>query len=118
LVAVRAIEDARGEIELALAAQPDVEGAMVAMDQRTGRVVALVGGYDFRRSQFNRVTQARRQIGSAIKPFIYTTAMMNGVSALDVYSDSPVAVATASGIWSPSNYDGDYEGPVTLRTAL
>jgi penicillin-binding protein 1A len=118
LVPVRALHGARGETELSLAQLPDVQAAMVAVDQRTGRVEALVGGYDFRTNQFNRVTQARRQIGSAIKPFIYATAMMHGVSALDVYSDSPVAVATASGIWSPSNYDGDYLGPVTVRTAM
>jgi penicillin-binding protein 1A len=100
-----------------LAQPPELQGALVAMDL-SGRVVAMVGGYDWASSQYNRVTQARRQIGSAIKPFIYAAALADGRTQVDRLHDGPVAVPTATGIWSPSNYDNKYSGSVTLRTAL
>lgn len=101
-----------------LAQTPDVQSALVSIEPHTGRVVSMVGGYDYGRSQFNRATQARRQIGSAIKPFIYATAMARGTTHLDEVVDSPVSVPTAAGWWTPKNYDDKYKGPVTLRTAL
>ncbi len=110
--------DKRGRPVATLAQIPDVQGALVVIDPDTGRVKAMVGGYDYVHSQFNRVTQARRQIGSAIKPFIYATALANGATELDMVADAPVAVTTASGVWTPRNYDNEYLGPVTLRTAL
>jgi penicillin-binding protein 1A len=118
LIPVKLVEGEKGEPLLALAQIPDVEAAMIAMVPYTGEVRAMVGGYDFRRSQFNRATQGSRQIGSAIKPFIYATAIANGRSLIDIVHDGPIAIPTASGLWSPGNYDGEYEGNVTLRTAL
>ncbi|HWM84218.1 MAG TPA: PBP1A family penicillin-binding protein, partial [Kofleriaceae bacterium] len=118
LLPVRLVEGEKGEQLFALAQLPELEGALAALVPATGEVRALVGGYDFRRSQFNRATQGNRQIGSAIKPFIYATALAGGLSSVDIIRDSPVAIPTASGIWSPGNYDGEYHGNVTVRTAL
>ncbi|MBK9070018.1 MAG: PBP1A family penicillin-binding protein [Myxococcales bacterium] len=111
-------EDAERATAVRVAQLPSVEGALVAIEPATGRVVAMVGGYDWQVSQFNRVTQAKRQIGSAIKPFIYGAALSKGHTQIDVLFDAPIAVPTATGIWTPSNYDGKFHGPVTLRTAL
>ncbi len=83
-----------------------------------GKLLAMVGGYDFRTSQFNRATQARRQIGSAIKPFIYAAAIDEGMTPLTIKWDAPVKFKTASGIWAPHNYKPEYLGPLTLRMAL
>jgi penicillin-binding protein 1A len=78
----------------------------------------MVGGYDYQQSQFNRAVQAKRQIGSAIKPFIYGAAMDKGLTELSVLYDAPVVFRTATGSWSPRNYDGDYNGPMTLKLAI
>lgn len=95
------------------------QGALVAVEPRSGRILAMVGGVDFRHSQFNRAWQARRQPGSAFKPFIYTAALEHGVSPDRVLLDAPVEYRIAGwGYWRPKNYDGTYWGPVTLRTAL
>jgi penicillin-binding protein 1A len=118
LLPVRLVEGTRGEQLFALAQLPELEGALAAIVPATGEVRALVGGYDFQRSQFNRATQGNRQIGSTIKPFIYATALAGGLSPVDIIHDGPVAIPTASGIWSPGNYDGKYHGNVTIRTAL
>ena len=118
LIPVRLVEGAKGEQLLALAQIPELEASFLAMAPDSGVVRAMVGGYDFRRSQFNRATQGNRQIGSTIKPFIYATALASGMNELDIVRDRPVAVPTASGIWSPGNYDGEYLGDVTLRTAI
>jgi penicillin-binding protein 1A len=96
---------------------PALQGALVAMDLQ-GRVKAMVGGYDWGASQYNRAAQAHRQIGSAIKPFIYAAAVANGSTEVDRMYDGPIFVPTATGVWSPSNYDGKYTGAVSLRTAL
>ncbi len=101
-----------------LARTPNVEGALIALDPRTGHLLAMVGGYDYGRSQFNRAIQARRQIGSAIKPFIYAAAIDRGLTPLTIRWDAPVRFKTASGIWAPHNYKPEYLGPMTLRTAL
>ncbi|HEX2255764.1 MAG TPA: PBP1A family penicillin-binding protein [Afifellaceae bacterium] len=89
------------------------QGALVAIDP-TGAVRALVGGRDYAASQFNRATQARRQPGSAFKPFVYLTALEHGLTPDDVRTDGPVKI----GSWQPENYSRDYRGPVTLREAL
>lgn len=89
---------------------------MVVLDQHTGRVVAMVGGFDWASSQFNRATQARRQVGSSIKPFIYGAAIAAGRTVVDVMVDGPQAVPTATGIRSPSNYDNKFVGAVTIKT--
>lgn len=98
----------------------DVEAALIAIDLRTGAIKAMVGGTDFWRSQFNRATQALRQPGSAFKPFVYLTALEEGRKANDIILDSPITLkgARPGQVWVPKNYDGKYNGPVTLRTAL
>jgi penicillin-binding protein 1A len=101
-----------------LAQRPEIQGALVAIEPATGRVIAMAGGYDWAESQFNRVTQARRQVGSSIKPFIYAAAIAAGKTPVERMVDSPFGVPTATGTWVPSNYDDKYHGSVTLSTAL
>lgn len=97
----------------------DVEGALLALDPHTGSVRALVGGYDFSLSQYNRALQARRQPGSAFKPIIYSAALENGLSELSVIRDGPLSFRMAAGkYWRPQNYQNRFFGPVTLRSAL
>jgi penicillin-binding protein 1A len=104
---------------LALAQEPIVQGALVALEPHTGHLRALVGGYDYSRSQFNRATQAIRQPGSAFKPIIYATAIQRGILPTRVMVDAPIAHEQADGkIWKPSNYDGNFWGPMTLAEAL
>ena len=100
---------------------PEVEGAMVALDPRSGAVRALVGGFDFGKNKFNHVTQAWRQPGSSFKPFIYSAALERGFTPATVVNDAPLffdAGATGSQPWEPKNYDGKFEGPMPLQTAL
>ena len=105
--------------QLALAQEPIVQGALVVLEPQTGYIRALVGGYDYSRSQFNRATQAIRQPGSAFKPIIYATAMQKGYSPAYVIVDSPVVYEQADGkIWKPSNYDGRFRGSLTLAEGL
>jgi penicillin-binding protein 1A len=78
----------------------------------------MVGGYDWTSSQFDRVTQARRQVGSSIKPFIYASAIESGKAPTDRMTDGPFSVTTATGVWTPANYDNKYMGSVTLMTAI
>jgi penicillin-binding protein 1A len=97
-----------------------VEAALVAIDIRTGQIKAMVGGFDFWQTQFNRATQALRQPGSAFKPFVYATAIEAGMTSTSVVADTPLSFrgARAGQVWSPKNYDGKYYGEVTLKTAL
>ena len=105
--------------EAVLAHQPDLQAAIVAVEPKTGHLKAMVGGYDYFQSQFNRATQARRQIGSAVKPFIYSAALDKGfVNVLSIVHDRPVSFQTSSGVWSPHNYKNEFLGAVTLKTAL
>ena len=101
---------------------PHVESAFVAIDPQTGGVRALVGGFDFSRNKFNHVTQAWRQPGSSFKPFIYSAALEKGFTPASIVDDAPIsfpASFTGSGeAWEPHNFDGKYEGPMRLRTAL
>ncbi|MGO4836420.1 penicillin-binding transpeptidase domain-containing protein, partial [Rhizobiaceae sp. 2RAB30] len=98
---------------------PKVQGALVSMEARTGKVLALVGGFSFAQSQFNRATQARRQPGSAFKPFVYAAALDAGYTPATTVMDAPFAMADGAGrIWKPKNYDGRFGGPSTLRTGL
>ncbi len=101
-----------------LATSPTVQAALVALEPETGHLVSMVGGYDYGKSQFNRAHQARRQIGSAIKPFIYAAAIDRGMTPVTIKWDAPVKFKTASGIWAPKNYKPEYLGAMTLRTAL
>ncbi|HEX2080252.1 MAG TPA: PBP1A family penicillin-binding protein [Longimicrobium sp.] len=97
---------------------PYLQGIVVAMDPATGLVRAMVGGRDFRQSQFNRATQALRQPGSAFKPFVYAAALENGRSPISGISDGPLTLTIGNEVWSPKNYDGSYGGWTTLRSAL
>ncbi|WP_459774308.1 penicillin-binding protein 1A [Asaia astilbis] len=93
---------------------PKVEGALVSLDARTGRVLAMVGGWSFKESQFNRATQAQRQPGSSFKPFVYLDAMERGIPPSEKFDDAPVSY----GDWHPKNYEKDNWGPTTLHDAL
>ncbi|QCU91193.1 penicillin-binding protein 1A [Thiomicrorhabdus sediminis] len=103
-----------------LAQDPAVESALVSLDSHNGRIKALVGGYDYFKSKFNRVTQARRQVGSNIKPFLYSTALDNGMTAANTINDAPVVFhdRNLEDIWRPENYSGRFYGPTRLRKAL
>jgi len=115
LLPVRLSADGKSAV---LAQRPVLQGAMVVIEIPTGRVLASVGGYDWTTSQFDRVTQARRQVGSSIKPFIYAGAIEAGRTPVDHLHDGPYSVTTATGVWTPSNFDDRYLGDVTLMTAL
>ncbi len=109
--------DASGGVHLRQV--PLVNGAMVAMDPDTGRVLAMVGGYSFSLSSFDRATQAMRQPGSAFKPFVYVTALENGFTPASVVNDGPISLPGANGqIWSPQNYEHGYAGPMLFRRGL
>jgi penicillin-binding protein 1A len=100
---------------------PEVEAAFVALDPRSGEIRALVGGFDFEKNKFNHVTQAWRQPGSSFKPFIYSAALEHGVTPATMVNDAPLyfsAGVTGGQPWEPKNYDGKFEGPMSVRTAL
>jgi penicillin-binding protein 1A len=100
---------------------PEVEGAFVAMNPKDGAIQALVGGFDFAKSKFNHVTQAWRQPGSSFKPFIYSAALEKGFTPATIVNDAPLffdAGVTGGQAWEPKNYDGKFEGPMTLRRGL
>lgn len=116
---VRLVKGAKGEWTLTQV--PEVEGAFVALDPRTGSIRALVGGFDYSKSKFNHATQAWRQPGSSFKPFVYSAALEKGFTPSTVINDAPLffdAGATGSQPWEPKNYDGTFDGPMSLRTAL
>ncbi len=115
LLPVRLSADATS---VTLAQRPALQGSFLVMEPTTGRVLAMVGGYDWTASQFNRTTQAKRQVGSSIKPFIYSAALEAGRTPVERMTDGPFSVATATGVWTPANYDNKYLGGVTLMTAL
>ncbi len=99
---------------------PEISGAMVVMDPRTGRVLAMVGGFSFDQSQFNRATQALRQPGSSFKPIVYAAALDNGYTPSTIVMDAPIEIdmGQGGGIWRPENYGGKFFGPSTLRFGL
>lgn len=100
---------------------PEVEGALVALDPRTGAIKALVGGFDFDKNKFNHASQAWRQPGSSFKPFIYSAALEKGFTPATVVNDAPLFFdggVTGGQPWEPKNYDGRYDGPMTMRTGL
>jgi len=104
-----------------LAQLPQVEAAFVSLNAEDGAILSLVGGFDFRRNQFNHVTQALRQPGSSFKPFIYSAALEKGFSPSTLVNDAPLSVGsmeTGSQAWEPKNYDGKYDGMMRLRNAL
>jgi penicillin-binding protein 1A len=118
-VAVTKLDDASSTANATLEQTPIVEGALVAIENRTGQVKAMVGGWNFNRSKFNRAVQAYRQIGSTFKPVVYTAAIDRGFTPTSILIDAPVSYPAGNGqIYSPHNYDHKFEGPITLRWAL
>jgi penicillin-binding protein 1A len=102
-----------------LVQMPDVDGALVAMDPHTGRVLAMVGGFSYGKSQFNRAVQALRQPGSSFKPFVYAAALDNGYTPSSVVLDAPIEFKMTNGeIWKPKNYQNKFYGPSTLRRGI
>lgn len=99
---------------------PEVNGAMIVMEPRSGRVLAMSGGYSYGGTEFNRATQAKRQPGSAFKPFVYLAGMENGFTPSSTVEDAPVELSQGTGLpmWKPNNYHGDFLGLATLRTGL
>ena len=118
VVYVSAADGAAGQYNLRQV--PQVEGALVAMDPHTGRVLAMVGGFSYAESQFNRATQAYRQPGSSFKPFVYSAALDNGYTPSSVVMDAPIEIDQGNGLgmWRPENYSGEFFGPSTLRTGI
>jgi penicillin-binding protein 1A len=112
--------DAAEPFAAALEQTPIVEGAVLAIENRTGQVLAMVGGYSFERSKFNRSVQALRQLGSTFKPFVYTAAVDRGFTPATIIEDVPVSFEAGPDqpLYEPANYDGRFEGAVTLRRAL
>ena len=102
-----------------LVQMPEIEGALVAMDPHTGRVLALVGGFSYGKSQFNRAVQAERQPGSSFKPFVYAAALDSGYTPSSVVLDAPIEVKLDNGeVWKPENYTKKFYGPSTLRRGI
>jgi penicillin-binding protein 1A len=112
-------EGGRKVAHVTLDQEPRLEGALLALDPRTGAVRAMVGGYDFERSKFNRATQAMRQVGSAFKPIIYAAAVEQmGYTPATMLDDSPISFPDNQGVWTPHNYDFTFWGPIPLRRAV
>jgi penicillin-binding protein 1A len=111
---------AQGEPHYALRQPPEVEGAIVALDPHTGRVLAMTGGFSYARSVFNRATQALRQPGSAFKPFVYLAALENGFTPSSILLDAPIVIDQGPGLgkWKPANYSRQFYGPSTLRLGI
>ncbi len=119
-VAVTAVDEATGLLDVTLEQEPIVDGAVLAIDNRTGQIKAMVGGLNFRRSKFNRAVQAPRQVGSIFKPIVFAAALDRGYTPTAVLVDEPISYAAGPGQppYEPRNYDRKYEGPVTLRHVL
>jgi penicillin-binding protein 1A len=98
--------------------EPDVQGAVLTLDNSTGEIKAMVGGYDWTESKYNRAVQAERQVGSSFKVYVYAQAITDGTSPFDTVVDAPVSYHTSSGIWAPHNYDEKFEGTITVLHAL
>jgi penicillin-binding protein 1A len=109
---------ANGAARISLEEDSGAQGSLLAIDNATGGIKALVGGRDFNDSKFDRATQAMRQVGSSFKPYVYTTVIDQGASPDDTILDEPISFDTPSGPYSPHNYDEKFEGIITLRRAL
>ncbi|MFN3823827.1 MAG: penicillin-binding protein 1A [Pseudorhodobacter sp.] len=120
VVLVRAVtKDADGSfVRWSLRQVPDVQGAFMAMDVTSGRVLAMQGGFSYQQSVFNRATQAQRQPGSSFKPFVYAAALDSGFTPNTIVVDAPIEVNTPQGIWRPKNASNKFYGPTTVRTGI
>jgi penicillin-binding protein 1A len=110
--------DAGGVFHAMLEQDSGAQASLMAMDNSDGEVLAMVGGRDFAVSQFNRATQAQRQVGSSFKPYVYTTAVEAGTKPTDIIVDGPTSFYTPNGPYTPHNYEGDYKGPMTILNAF
>src|SRR5438034_2114987 len=118
-VAVAKLDEATATATVTLDQTPVLEGAVLAIENKTGQIKAMVGGWNFNRSKFNRAVQAYRQLGSTFKPIVYTAAIDRGFTPASILIDAPVNYPQANGqIYSPHNYDHKFEGAITLRWAL
>src|SRR5437870_8201816 len=108
----------QGKAKASFEQDSGAQGALIAIDNASGEIKAMVGGRDFEDSKFNRATQAMRQVGSSFKPYVYTAAIDQGASPDDIILDESVSFATPSGLYTPHNYDEKFEGNITLRRAL
>jgi penicillin-binding protein 1A len=118
---VQSLSDEKKEAKVLLEQEPKVEGALLALDVKTGAIRAMLGGYDFERSKFNRATQAMRQVGSAFKPIVYAAAVEKlGWTAATIVVDSPISFPNPwnKTVWAPQNYDLRYLGPIPVRKAV
>jgi penicillin-binding protein 1A len=114
-----ALDNIQKTASILLEQKPNVEGAIITIQNSTGEIRAMVGGYDYEASEFNRATQAMRQVGSTFKPFVYSAALEKGMTPDSVIVDTPISFTDALGrIWRPSNYDGKFKGQITLRQAI
>ena len=118
-VAVTKLDEATATATVTLDQTPVLEGAVIAIENKTGQIKAMVGGWNFNRSKFNRAVQAYRQLGSTFKPIVYTAAIDRGFTPASILIDAPVSYPQANGqVYSPHNYDHKFEGAITLRWAL
>lgn len=119
IVHVRRLLDDAGEFDhWSLRQVPEIQGAFMAMDVNTGRVIAMQGGFSYQHSVFNRATQAKRQPGSSFKPFVYAAALDSGYSPATIVIDAPIEIDTPQGVWSPKNASNKFYGPTPLRTGI
>ncbi|MCU0903074.1 MAG: PBP1A family penicillin-binding protein [Tabrizicola sp.] len=119
VVLVRAVTNDDGTFNRwSLRQVPEVQGAFMAMDVNTGRVLAMQGGFSYQDSVFNRTTQATRQPGSSFKPFVYAAALDSGFTPATIVVDAPIEIDTPQGLWTPKNASGKYYGPTPLRTGI
>ena len=107
-----------GTLHASLQQDSGAQASMMAVDNASGEVIAMVGGRDFALSQFNRATQSQRQVGSSFKPYVYTTAIENGAKPTDIVVDGPTTFPTPNGPYTPHNYEANYRGPMTLLSAF
>ncbi len=118
-VQIKALDEETHVATVSLEQTPLAEAAMLVLDNHTGQVKAMVGGWDFQRSKFNRAVQAFRQLGSTFKPIVYTAAIDRGFTPASIIMDSPIAYPSGNGgTWAPQNYDHTFLGPITLRYAV
>jgi penicillin-binding protein 1A len=119
IISVRLDEDSKTKARMwKLDQLPQVQGAAVVLDVKTGELRAMVGGYDFQQSKFNRAIQSRRQTGSSFKPIVYGAAFEKGLTPADTIFDEPIAIPVGNTMWAPKNYYGKYSGIVTIQRAL
>lgn len=120
LFRIQEIDEKNKELQLGLEQEPDVQGAILVVDNKTGEIKAMVGGYSFEKSKWNNAMQALRQTGSTFKPIVYTTALKHGYSPATIIEDEPFSYYDewTDELWEPENEDESYLGPLTLRRAI